>query len=295
MIMLRNEKKKKLVPYFLISPVVIALLILYAYPIAITLVQSFQDVSLLGGKNEFVGLKNYKDMLTDPNFYHTLKLTLKYTFVTVSLKITFGFLLAILFNGKIYFKKGLRFLMLLPWALPQVAVSIVWKWIMDGNYGYLNYFLQKLGILGENIAWLSDPVKAFYCTSVVDAWLGIPTVAMMFLSGLGAISDTLYDAAKVDGANSFKRFLHVTLPGIRKVFLIILTLVSIWTFNSFNVINVLTKGGPMGGTQTLIYKIYKEAFSKFNLGMSSAMSIIVCIFLIFLSLLYWKQINEEGQ
>lgn len=183
--------------------------------------------------------------------------------------------------------------MLLPWALPQVAVSIVWQWMLDGNYGYINYYLLKLGIISKNITWLSVPKTAFLSTSFVDAWMGVPTVALMFLSGLSSIPHSLYEASMVDGASKWKQFIYITIPGIKKVFLIVLTLVSIWTFNSFNVINILTKGGPMGATMTLIYRIYKETFSKFNLGMSSAMSIVVCIILLIMSRLYWKQIEKE--
>ena len=292
--MLKDYKKKKVLPYTLVTPVVFLMFILYSYPIILTFIYSFQDVSLIAGRGKFIGLQNYIDLIKDPNFYHTLKLTLKYTIVTVTLKITLGFVMALLLNSDIHLKKGLRFLMLIPWALPQVAVAIIWKWILDGNYGYLNFLLQKIGVIEKSIAWLSDPTTAFYCTSIVDAWLGIPMVALMFLSGLSSIPLELYDASKVDGVNCFQRFIYVTLPGIKKVFLIILTLVSIWTFNSFNVINVLTKGGPMSATQTLIYKIYKETFTKFNLGMSSAMSMIVCVLLTFLSLLYWKQIRKEN-
>ncbi len=291
--MIDNKRKKKLTPYVLIAPVVILMIILYAYPIFLTVIYSFQKVSLLGGENVFVGLKNYVKMFSDPKFYDTLKLTVKYTVVTVSMKIIGGFALAMLMNSDIFAKKQLRFLMLLPWALPQVAVSIVWQWMLDGNYGYVNYYLQQIGIITENVRWLSDPTTAFYCTAFVDAWMGIPTVALMFLSGLNNIPKELYEAAMVDGATKIQRFIHITLAGIRKVFLIVLTLVSIWTFNSFNVINILTKGGPMRATETLIYRIYKETFSKFDLGMSSAMSIVVCIILLVMSSIYWRQIERE--
>lgn len=291
--MISAKKKRALTPYLLIIPVVLLMLVLYTYPILLTFIYSFKKVSLLGGSDTFIGFQNYEDMLSDKEFYGTLGLTLRYTAAALLMKMLGGFFLALLMNGRIYVKKGLRFLMLLPWALPQVAVSIVWKWILDGNYGYLNFYLQKIGIIQENVAWLSDPTIAFYCTAFVDAWMGIPTVALMFLSGLSSIPKSLYEAAMVDGSGKIRQFIHVTIPGIRKVFLIVLTLVSIWTFNSFNVINILTKGGPMGATQTLIYKIYKETFSKFDLGMSSAMSIVVCAILLVLSTLYWKQIEKE--
>lgn len=286
--------KKKLTPYLLIAPVIILMILLYGYPIFLTVIYSFKKVSLLGGNDKFIGFANYQEMLTDVKFYKTLGLTMRYTLLTITLKIFGGFALALLMNGRLYFKRGLRFLMLLPWALPQVAVSIVWQWMLDGNYGYINYYLQKLGIISQNITWLSVPRTAFFSTSVVDAWMGVPTVALMFLSGLSNIPKSSYEAAMVDGASKFKQFIYITIPGIKKVFLIVLTLVSIWTFNSFNVINILTQGGPMGATMTLIYRIYKETFSKFNLGMSSAMSMVVCVILLFMSALYWRQIEKEN-
>ena len=193
------------------------------------------------------------------------------------------------------FKKALRFLVLIPWAIPQVVVAILWTWILDGQYGYLNYYLQKFGLVEEVIRWLSDPNLALISTSIVDAWIGIPLITMIFLSGLSSIPDSLYEAAKVDGANLFQRFRYITLKAMKKVFLIALTLTTIWTFNSFNVIYVLTGGGPMDATETMMIKIYHEAFGKYNLGMSSTLSIIIFIILIILSILYWKQINRDEE
>ena len=144
----------------------------------------------------------------------------------------------------------------------------------------------------EAIYWLSEPKLAFLSTAVVDAWIGIPLVTMIFLSGLSSIPESLYEAGEVDGANVFQRFIYITLPQIKTVFLIALTLTTIWTFNSFNVIYVLTGGGPMGGTETMMIRIYREAFGKYNLGMSSALSVTVFVILTLLSIFYWKEINK---
>lgn len=290
--MIKSLNKKQLTPYALISPVLIFIIIVYGYPLLLTFKYSFQEVSIIGNNNIVVGFKNYKRILTDPQFYNTLIITLKWTILTVFLKLGFGFLMAILLNGKIYFKKIYRFLVLIPWAIPQVVVAILWAWILDGQFGYLNYYLQKFGYSGEAIRWLSDPNLALLSTSVVDAWIGIPLVTMIFLSGLSSIPDSLYEAAEVDGANAIQRFIYITLPSMKTVLLIALTLTTIWTFNSFNVIYVLTGGGPMGGTETMMIRIYKEAFGKYNLGMSSALSIVVFIILTLLSIFYWKQMNE---
>ncbi len=293
--MLRIINKKKLSPYVLIVPVIIFMIIVYGYPLLLTFKYSFQEVSLIGSENNFVGFRNYIRVLTDEKFYNTLILTFKWAVLTIVIKIVIGFIMALLLNAELYFKKALRFLVLIPWAIPQVVVAILWTWILDGQYGYLNYYLQKFGLVEEVIRWLSDPNLALISTSIVDAWIGIPLITMIFLSGLSSIPDSLYEAAKVDGANLFQRFRYITLPAMKKVFLIALTLTTIWTFNSFNVIYVLTGGGPMDATETMMIKIYHEAFGKYNLGMSSTLSIIVFIILIILSILYWKQINRDEE
>ena len=293
--MLKIINKKKLSPYGLIIPVVIFMIIVYGYPLLLTFKYSFQEVSLIGSENNFVGFRNYIRVLTDEKFYNTLILTFKWAVLTIVIKIVIGFIMALLLNAELYFKKALRFLVLIPWAIPQVVVAILWTWILDGQYGYLNYYLQKFGFVEEVIRWLSDPNLALISTSIVDAWIGIPLITMIFLSGLSSIPDSLYEAAMVDGANLFQRFRYITLPAMKKVFLIALTLTTIWTFNSFNVIYVLTGGGPMDATETMMIKIYHEAFGKYNLGMSSTLSVIVFIILIVLSILYWKQINRDEE
>ena len=293
--MLKIINKKKLSPYGLIIPVIIFMIIVYGYPLLLTFKYSFQEVSLIGSENNFVGFRNYIRVLTDEKFYNTLILTFKWAVLTIVIKIVIGFIMALLLNAELYFKKALRFLVLIPWAIPQVVVAILWTWILDGQYGYLNYYLQKFGFVEEVIRWLSDPNLALISTSIVDAWIGIPLITMIFLSGLSSIPDSLYEAAMVDGANLFQRFRYITLPAMKKVFLIALTLTTIWTFNSFNVIYVLTGGGPMDATETMMIKIYHEAFGKYNLGMSSTLSIIVFIILTILSILYWKQINRDEE
>ncbi|KMT22134.1 carbohydrate ABC transporter permease [Clostridium cylindrosporum] len=288
-----NINKQKLTPYALIAPVLIFMIVTYGYPLILTFKYSFQQVSLIGSNNTFVGLENYKNVLLDSKLYGTLILTFKWTILTVFLKMCIGFIMAMFLNGKIYLKKTLTFLMLIPWAIPQVVVGILWSWILNGDYGYLNYYLQEIGIANKVIPWLSEPTLAFISTSFVDAWIGIPFITMMFLSGLGSIDDSLYEAAKVDGANSIQRFIYITLPGMKKVILIALTLTTIWTFNTFNVIYVLTSGGPMGATETMMIKIYNENFGKYNLGVGATLSVIVFVILTILSMFYWKQISRD--
>ena len=272
-------KKSKMLPYLLLLPCFLVVIILYGYPMLLTFINSFNKVNLLTGSSDFIGLANYKSIFNDPQFYKSLSVTVKYTVITVFLKIFLGFLLAYLLSSNIFAKKQFRFLVLIPWAIPQVAVSTLWKWILDGRYGYINYFFMKLGITKSPILFLSDPNIALYCAAFVDAWLGISFVSMMFLAALEQIPTSLYEASEIDGANKTRQFFDITLPGIRQTFVTILILVTIWTFNSFNVIYVLTQGGPMRSTETLIIKIYQEAFSRFNIGASSALTMIVVVIL----------------
>ena len=286
-------KKSKMLPYLLLLPCFLVVIILYGYPMVLTFINSFNKVNLLTGSSDFIGLANYKAIFNDPQFYKSLSVTVKYTIITVFLKIFLGFLLAYLLSSNIFAKKQFRFLVLIPWAIPQVAVSTLWKWILDGRYGYINYFFMKLGITKSPILFLSDPKIALYCAAFVDAWLGISFVSMMFLAALEQIPTSLYEAAEIDGANKRRQFFDITLPGIKHTFVTILILVTIWTFNSFNVIYVLTQGGPMRSTETLIIKIYQEAFSRFNIGASSALTMIVVVILSLMTFIYSRRLLNE--
>lgn len=238
------QKKNFQAIYFLL-PAMILLTILYAYPMFLLLVQSFQKVELFGDQSKFVAFDNYIRLLKDKGIYHNLRITLLYSFVTIAIKMLGGLMIALLINSDIYGKKLARFIMLIPWAIPQVAVSIIWKWIYDTRYGYLNYFLDAVNWVQGNIAWLADKDVTLYAVSIVDAWMGWPLITMMILAGLEAIPKSLYEAGRLDGANTWKQFWHITLPELAPVLTITFTLVSIWTFNSFNVIFVMTQGGPL--------------------------------------------------
>ncbi|MDU6630550.1 MAG: sugar ABC transporter permease, partial [Lachnoanaerobaculum sp.] len=241
----RADFKKRFQPYILLLPLFIVVALLFGYPIYRIISGSFFKIAIINGEMNFVGLENFKKVFSAKFFLPTLSLTFRYAVVTVFLKLSLGFIMALFMNSDMYFSKFLKFMSLLPWAMQQVAVAVIWKWILDGNYGYLNFYLQKLGFIHENISFLSNPGMAFFAASFVDTWLGLPMVSMIFMAGLSNINSSLYESAKIDGAGIISRFFHITCPCIKRVFLVTLTLVGIWTFNSFNVIFVLTGGGPM--------------------------------------------------
>jgi multiple sugar transport system permease protein len=273
-------------PYILILPCIILLIILYGYPIILTLWQSFNDVDFIDNHLSFIGLQNYRHVFADPTFKDTMSLTVKYTVLTVLLKMFFGFGIGYLLHSQIYFKKVFGILVMVPWAIPQVAAGTVWKWVLNANYGYANFYLMKLHLISKPIAFLARPLPAFLSASFVDTWMGIPMLAMLFLAALDSIPKSLYEAASMDGAGHLRQFFEITLPSIRTIMLTVLALVTIWTFNSFNVIYVLTQGGPMRATETLSIRIYQETFSRFNLGISSALTMIAVLVLLILTSFY---------
>ncbi|MCH4170858.1 MAG: sugar ABC transporter permease [Lactobacillus sp.] len=278
--------QKRPLPYLLILPCLILLAGLYGYPILLTMWQSFNKVNFLADTTTFIGLKNYLDVFSDPTFWQTMAITCKYTIITVVLKMVFGFGVGYLLHTELYFKKILGVLVLIPWAIPQVAAGTIWQWILNSNYGYANYFLLKLHLISQPIAFLARPETAFYSVSLVDTWMGIPLLAMLFVAALDAIPKNIYEAAALDGAGAWRQFFAITIPSIKRVLLVVLTLVTIWTFNSFNVIYVLTQGGPMRATETLSIRIYQEAFSRFNLGISSTLTMIAVLILLGLTAVY---------
>ena len=288
------QQKKSRTPYLLILPVLIVMGLLYAYPIIIMFIQAFGKTNVVLGTYTFVGLENFRHIFETGMLQGSLALTLKYTVYTCLLKIVIGFVMALFLASDIYFQKTLRFLSLVPWAVQQVTVAIIWKWVLDGNYGYLNYCLRKLHIIDKNVAFLSHPKTAFYAIAFVDAWMGISLVSMIFLSALNGIDGALYEAAQIDGAGVFKRFLFVTLPGVKKVLVSTTVLVIVWTFNSFNAIFVLTGGGPMGSMETLIVKIYQQTFGKFDIGTGSALSVMAFLILMVLFFIM-KSLDREGK
>lgn len=290
----RALRWRRRLPYLLVLPVCLMLALLYAYPMVLLAIESFEKVPLIGTDASFVGLSNYQRIFSSSSFYSTLWLTLRYTLVAGALKILVGLAMALFLSSRLYFKKTLRFLSLLPWAMPQVVAALVWGWILNSDYGYLNYVLMQLGLITGPVAWLSNPTTAFYAAAIVDAWLGVSLVSMMFMAALSSVPRSTLEAAALDGAGAIRRFFTITLPHIRKVLLVVCTLVCVWTFNSFNVIFTLTGGGPMRATETLVIRIYQEAYSNFDIGLSSALAMVAFAILAAGIMLYYRQIKEQG-
>ena len=184
-------------------------------------------------------------------------------------------------------------LLMVPWVTPVVVAAIAWRWVLDGQFGQLNGLLGALGLVAQPISWLGHQFTAFVVTAGVDMWVGIPFMAMVLMAGLQSVPNELYEAATIDGASGLQAFRFVTLPMVRPILLVATLLSSVWTFNSFQVIWPLTRGGPAGATTTLVVQTFTTAFGSFDFGRAAALATLVFVLLMLVSFGYWRLLQDD--
>lgn len=278
--------------YTFVLPVVLILLILVGYPFLTALWQSLH-AKMLGDPNApFVGLDNYVKNFENGDFRNSIRVTLTYTIGAEIGKIFFGLLAAIILNERLPGRNYLRGVMILPWALPGIATTLSWMWILSGSYGVLNMILRNLGLISENIAWLGTPTTALFAVTAVNVWRGFPFFAMTLLAGLQSIPVEFYEAASVDGAGTLQRFRHITLPSIMPVLAVITLLSTILTLNDFALIWVLTNGGPSIATTTMSILTVRTAFAAQEIGRAVSISVTLMPLLIVLIMLLVRTLSR---
>jgi multiple sugar transport system permease protein len=282
--------------YLFVVPMLIFIILMMGYPIFVNIQMSFYDVTVTtfrSGNAPFVGLDNYTRLLQDPAFIKAVSLSFAFTCISILMQFSFGFGLALFFNRPFPGNGFLRALLLLAWLLPAVVVGNIFRWIFDGDYGVFNYFLQSLSVMQEKHYWLLDPGTALLGTIIANAWVGIPFNLMLLLAGLQNISTTLYEAASIDGASAWQRFLHITVPMMRPVALGVLLLTFIYTFKVFDLIYVMTAGGPVDATTVLPIQIYRLTFSFFKFAQGAAAAVLLLLGLLSLAVGYSRIIQRE--
>jgi multiple sugar transport system permease protein len=282
--------------YLFILPMLIYMTLTMAYPIVANIQTSLYDLNVRtfrSGEAPFVGLDNYTSLLSDPAFIRAAQLSLAFTSISLMLQFTIGFGLALFFNRPFPGNGVLRSMLLLAWLLPSVVGGNLFRWMYDGDYGIINYFFQSIGLMHEPKYWLLDPDTALMGTILANAWVGIPFNMLLLLAGLQNISPTLYEAATVDGASVPQRFFHITLPMMRPVALGVLLLAFIYTFKVFDLIYVMTAGGPVNTTTVLPIQIYRLNFAFFRFGEGAAGATLLLVGLMFLAVGYAWLIRRE--
>ncbi|MCU6796907.1 MULTISPECIES: carbohydrate ABC transporter permease [Paenibacillus] len=266
-----NEDSK--LAYVLLSPVLLYLLAVMVLPFGWAVYLSFTNKAV-GTPATFIGLKNYIDLMKDSLFWKVAWNTVLFTIVAVIGKTVFGMVMALVLNEKIVCRNLFRVLLFLPWTIPTIVSVFTWQWIYSDVGGVLNYILTKTGILDHQVGWLATPSLAMFSVILVNVWRGIPFMGIAILAGLQTISKEMYEAAMLDGAGAIKRFVYMTLPSVKEVTILAAVMTTIWTLNDFEIIWLLTRGGPSNGTQVLSTLSYTTGFLNLSLGKAIAIAII---------------------
>jgi multiple sugar transport system permease protein len=258
--------------YALISPAVCLVLVLLAYPFVLAVSISLTD-RVLGEPGSFVGLRNFVKLLGDSLFRQTVWNSFVYTASTVALKMVLGVALALLLNREMPARDLVRGALLLPWIVPTSLSVLTWLWMFDSLFSVVNYVLLGAGLISRKIPWLGDPFWAMASVVIVNTWRGLPFFAISFLAGLMTIPKQLYEAAETDGAGPVGRFWHVTLPALQPIIAVVVLFSTIWTFADFQIVYILTHGGPINATQIFATMAYDVALVAGRIGEGSAIAL----------------------
>ena len=263
--------------YALIAPAAIYILCIVAWPILETLRLSFTNSSLAG--EDYVGVKNFAKMLASAKFNKIIIRTFIWMISSVVLKLIIGLIGAVLLNAHLWGRSAFRVLVIPPWIVPIAIGMLGWLWLYNGYFGIIAGIGMRTGILDGPFGFLAYKQSAFISTIIADVWVGTPMVTVFFLAAMQGVPKDLYEAAYCDGASKWARFYNITLPQITPVIITMALLSAIWTFNSFEIIYILTEGGPRGATTTLIIDTYKQALGNYKFGRGAARAVVVMILL----------------
>lgn len=268
--------------YLLLAPTLLVLLFVIVYPFITSIQITFTDKTL-GAQGEFLGIQNYLKLIKDDQFRFAFVNSFSYTFYCVLIKLIIGMITALLLNQAFRGKGIVRAVIILPWAVSPFISALTWRWIFDDMSGVLNLMLKKLPLITETIYWLSDPNLAMKSIIIASVWQGYPFYTMMILAGLVTIPHELYEASAIDGASPFRQYLHITLPGLKNVLLITVMLSTIWTFNNFQYVYTLTRGGPAGLTHILATLTFKYGIEQRNISLGATVSVMAIPIFVVLS------------
>jgi multiple sugar transport system permease protein len=287
---------KRLLPYLLLAPAIIALLVFVVVPVGFSLYLSLTNAELLRfDQREVIGLGNYERLLARNVFWESLYNTLVYTAGSVVLSFGMGLFTALLLNENFRFRGIARTMISIPWAVPWLVTTTIWYVMFNPQMGPINEVLKDLGLIQTGVPWLYQNRTAMIAIIIVTAWRIFPTATLLILAGLQSIVPDLYEAAKVDGANTWQRFRYITLPSLRSVNLVVIVLLTITAFKLFTVAWTLTQGGPGTATTVLSVYTYQEAFMSNRLGRASALATLSVLVSSVLVIVYFLLIGREDR
>lgn len=282
------EQRRRRTGLLFIAPALLLLIAILGYPIAESMVLAFQRVRLTGGgiDRSWIGFENYRALFSDPTFLKALGNTAYFTLADVVLVTSLSLLVALLLNHPFGRNGFFRILLIVPWAIAPVANAVLWKWILNSNYGILNGLLHGLGLIRQNPVWLGSPGTALNVLLLVDVWKSVPFISLLLLAGLQRVPTSLYRAAYMDGANRFQTFRAVTLPSMKAAIAIAVVLQTIWSLRVFDIVFVLTRGGPSDATVLMNFLAYRVTFNFLQIGAGAAIANLIFLATFALAVVY---------
>ena len=281
---------------FFVLPAFLYMLIFVGYPIIQNIILSFQDVNagnLVRGTKSFVMLENYLELMGDRVFTTSLFNTLRYTILCLVFQFVIGFALALFFNRKFAFAKPVRGILLVPWMIPVTVTALMFKLLFATDIGVINFIFRSLHLIDKNIEWLTTPGTAMFALICANVWIGIPFNMILISTGLTTIPKELYESSSIDGANKVQTFIRITLPLLKPTIESVLILGFIYTFKVYDLVYVMTSGGPVNSTHMLSTYSYKLSFEMFKYSKGSAVANVLLVILMIVGVFYIKTTTEE--
>jgi multiple sugar transport system permease protein len=282
----------KIQPYLFLAPSFAILLAFLIFPLSWNIYIAVHDVSLttILREWEFVGLDNFVTLFEDPNFYTSLKITLIFVGGSVALQFGVGLLMATVLNQQIRGSGIYRAVLIIPWTISAVIAAFSFKFILDDNFGILNYILNELGF--GSVGWLSDPNIVIWSLVIANMWYGTPFTLLFLTAGLLSINPSLYEAARIDGASKMRSFFYITLPLLKPFIIINLVLITMWSVNLFDIQLIMTGGGPLFSSTTASLYMYRQAFEFGLLSKGAAAGIILIVINLIVALFYVRYLRR---
>jgi multiple sugar transport system permease protein len=279
----------------LIAPAVLLFLVLIAYPLVAALALSFFKIYTPTLSGPFVGLDNYVALLGSGEFWKALRVSFVYAGSTLVLQMLVGVAVALMLHQRLFMRSLARSLVLFPYLLSTVVAVLVWQWLFNDLYGMLNHLLLRIGLVAAPVDWLGSMPNALLSVILVSTWKFFPFVVIAVLARLQSIPTSLYEAAMIDGAGPMARFWDITLPQLRGVLMVVVLLRAIWDFKEFDLIFLLTGGGPVTSTQTLPILVYREAFPLSQMGMAATIALCMLAIMVVAMIAYMRRYGRDQE
>jgi multiple sugar transport system permease protein len=281
--------------FLLALPAAAVFAVIILYPFVSSVVMAFTDRSLLSPVTNFIGFDNYRQLASDPNFSGVLLNSLIFVIAGTLVPFVIGFIWAIILNTKFRFSEFLRGLTLINWIIPGVAIGFLWMWIFHGEYGVLNGALKFFHLIKENINWLGDVKTAMGVVIIARTWQLMPWYMAFLIGGLQGVPVDQLEAARIDGAGNIRAFLYVIIPQMKSIIFIILILGVIGSLQAFDLIWVMTEGGPARATTTFSVEVYRNAFKYYHMGLAAAVGTVWAVLMGIFTMLYVRRKQEDGE